>query len=115
MATTTAKKAPAKKEEKKVVSLEQVRGNLKKAGYAYLGIFGKTYDEAQNLVEELRGRADKGFDSLVGRGEKLETELKDNLKKVELPKMPERVTEAVEKAKENFESLTEKFAPKKAS
>lgn len=129
---TTAKKPAAKKAADKKASPEfatRARENGRKAFLASLGFYGKAFDQAQeqfsNLQDQLkdgRGNADKLYEELVKRGEKVEADAKNKIDELEIPKFElEGLTDRakleaqLEKAKARFEELKEKVNFKSAA
>lgn len=69
-----------------MTNLDQIKSKVteaeefaRKIWLAGLGAYGKSFDEAQGQYEKLSTEASKVFDSLVAKGETLETEAKDKL------------------------------------
>ena len=121
---TAARKPAAKKKvaAKKAAPNfgEQLQERGRKAFLASLGFYGKIYDEAESRMEENRKKADKLYNELVKRGEKVEKNAKKSIDELELPelKMPEfdlDIEEQLEKAKARFEELREQVSFKKAA
>ncbi len=136
-AKATAKKA-AKKAESPVAELfdkfqeraEQARENGKKAGLAYIGMYGAAFDFAKSQYEKAVDANEGRFDEWVKRGEVVQKDAKARIDDMELPefdadKMSESVKQRIESMKEQaeemfdsansrFEELRERMAPGKA-
>jgi len=116
-----AKKAAPKKAAKKAAPDFATRAQEagRKAFLASLGFYGKAFDQVQeqfnNAQEELEARrkkADKLYNELVKRGEKVEKEAKKAVDEIELPKFEldsltdrKKLDEQLDKAKARFEEL----------
>ncbi len=125
---TTAKKTAAKKPVQ-VTFAEKAQENARNVFLAGLGFYGKAFEEAQNQVEAAekrakarREKAEKLFNELVKRGEKVETSARKRIKDIELPelKLTDReefriqIRARLDKARESFETLRESVTVKAA-
>ena len=128
MATTTAKKAPAKpavakqapakKAAPKTVSAKKtnefsLKDSADKAVNVYFGVIGQSIDKVKENLETARKAGDKRVKQLEKRGAKLRTELTSRFDEVEMPefdsvvedvkaqfsKVQDQVEEAVENVK----------------
>ncbi len=95
----------------------------RKAFLASLGFYGKAFDQVEeqysSLQEELEARrkkADKLYNELVKRGEKVEKQAKKAVEDIELPKFEldsltdrKKLEEQLDKAKARFEELRDEF------
>ena len=138
---TAARKAPAKKAAvkktaaprktaaKKLTVAEQARENARNVFLAGLGAYGKAFEEAQTQIKDAqsqmkqnRAKAEKAFNELVKRGEKVETKARKKLKEIELPelKLVDRkelraeLRTRLDKARDSFETLRSAVTPKAA-
>ena len=133
----TAKKT-AKKADNNVSELfdkfqeraEQARENGKKAGLAYLGMYGAAFDFAKEQYQKAVDANEGRFDEWVKRGEVVQKDAKARIEDLELPefdadKMSESVKQRIESLKEQaeemmdtaqdrIEELRERVAPSKA-
>jgi len=65
-----AKTKTAQKETLKTTA--KTTAMLRKGALAYIGLYGAAYDRAKFRVEQVRGRADGLFETLVVKGEEIE-------------------------------------------
>jgi len=136
---TTARKAAPKKAaarkaapKKAAPRLTKAQENARNVFLAGLGAYGKAFDEAQSQIKEAqsqmkqnRAKAEKLFNQLVKRGEKVESLAKSKIKELDLPelKMPEvkladreevreELRARIEKARSSFDTLLQAITPK---
>ncbi|GAB5415105.1 MAG: hypothetical protein Cons2KO_27080 [Congregibacter sp.] len=117
---TTARKTNARKTTaKKAPSLQtRVTDVSRNAFLAGLGFYGMAFDQVQdqlkNVEDELtarRKKADKLYQSMVKRGEKVEKQARNAIDDIELPKLDvagldrAKLEAQLEKAKARFEEL----------
>ena len=125
------KAAPAKK--KAVAAKDDFASRAQEAGreafLASLGFYGKAFDQLQEQFESLQDRiderrkqADKLYQELVKRGEKVESNAKDRIDSIEMPKFElesltdrKKLDEQLEKVKARFEELKETVGLKTAA
>lgn len=116
-----ARKAAPKKSTSKSTQdfAKRAQETGRKAFLASLGFYGKAYDQVEeqfnNLQDELESRrkkADKLYDELVKRGEKVEKQAKKRVDDFELPKIEldsltdrKALEQRVDKVKARFEEL----------
>lgn len=74
--TKTAKKVTAKTE----TQTEKATAMLRKGVLAYVGMYGTAYDSAQSRFNKAREATDGLFDTLVEKGEKIETQATEYFK-----------------------------------
>ena len=138
-----AKKAPAKRKpaakkkaapaKNKAAANDDFASRAQEAGreafLASLGFYGKAFDQMQeqfetlqDRVEERRKQANKLYQELVKRGEKVEAEAKDRIESIEMPKFElesltdrEKLEEQLDKVKARFEELKETVGLKSAA
>jgi hypothetical protein len=122
-----AKKAAARKPVEDFANRAQEAG--REAFLASLGFYGKAFDQVQEQfeslqerMEERRKQADKLYQELVKRGEKVEADAKGRLESIELPKFEldsltdrAKLEEQLEKARARFEELKESVRLKSAA
>jgi len=138
---TAARKAPAKKAAvkktaaprkaaaKKLSVAEQARENARNVFLAGLGVYGKAFEDAQTQIKDAqsqmkqnRAKAEKAFNDLVKRGEKVETKARKKLKEIELPELKlvdreelrEELRARLDKARDSFETLRNAVTSKAA-
>ncbi|MEM7729617.1 MAG: hypothetical protein AAF311_10125 [Pseudomonadota bacterium] len=98
-AKTTTKTAKAKKAEASTLTTT-LRPALRKASLAYVGLYGLAYERAQFRADQLKTASGTLFDTLVKKGEVLET------KGLELTKdAREKATELVEDSVETARNI----------
>ena len=115
----------AAKAESKVTSLfadfqdkaEQARATGKKAGLAYLGMYGTAYDFAKEQYQKAVEAQESRIDSLVKRGEAVQGSAKTRMDDIELPKMgteamKEMLQKRVDEAKDRAEDVADNAAAK---
>ena len=121
VAKKAAPKKAAKKTSKKAAPDFAARAQEagRKAFLASLGFYGKAFDQvqeqftsAQEDLEARRKKADKLYNELVKRGEKVEKEAKKAVDDIELPKFEidsltdrKKLDAQLDKAKARFEEL----------
>lgn len=81
----------------------------RKIWLAGLGAYGKSYDEVTDRIENLNTESSKAFESLVGKGEKLEAKGKKIIKDKTDFNITNRVSEIREKLGMNNNSTNDKI------
>ena len=125
--TTARKTAP--KQAAQPAFAAKAQENARNVFLAGLGFYGKAYDEAQNRMDDAqtrmkqrRAKAEKLFNELVKRGEKVEKEARKALKDLEMPELKladreeirKEIESRLDKARESFESLRDSLTAKAA-
>lgn len=102
---------------------EQAKSNGKKAGLAYLGLYGKAYDFAKEQYAKAVSERESRFEALVKRGESVQHKAQSRIDDIELPEfeMPsvsmsdmtaknakKVIQDGVDKVKQGVESAKEK-------
>jgi len=72
-AKTTAKKTAKKVEAETVKTTQKATAMLRKGTLAYVGLYGAAFDRAKFRFAQARQATDGMFDTLVARGETIET------------------------------------------
>jgi hypothetical protein len=138
--SAAVKKAPAKKSAAKKATTSKAaakkagkpQDNVRNVFLAGLGFYGKAIEEAEKQIkenrtkmEQRREKANELFEELVKRGEKVETDTRKKLQKIDLPelKLPElkladheelrdELRTRLDKARDSFNMLREAVSAK---